>query len=151
MDIEVSQHSTASPEAVWAVMIDVDASPRVISAIADLERLDGGDGFVVGTRWRETRTMFGKQASEVLEVTAIDEQARTYRVEADNDGTHYVSDMGVRADGSGSLLTMTFGAEQAGGGLRKLVERTVSRAFEGATRKALQKDLADIAAEAENR
>jgi hypothetical protein len=45
---------------------------------------------------------------------------------------------------------MTFGAETGGGRVSRLLARTMGKAFEGATRKALQQDLDDIVAAAEN-
>ena len=40
---------------------DVEAAVEAIEAV---ERLDSGDAFGPGTSWRETRTMFGRQATE---------------------------------------------------------------------------------------
>ncbi len=53
---------------VWDLLTDLARAPRIISAIDGVERLKDGDGFVVGTRWRETRTVFGRQATEETEV-----------------------------------------------------------------------------------
>lgn len=149
MQIEMERTTTAAPADVWAVMTDIEGSADRISGITEVERLDDGDGFGVGTRWRETRVLFGKEASEEMEVTAVDEGHR-YTVEAHNRGTHYVSDMIVEPAGTGSVLRMTFGAKQASK-FSKLMARTVGKAFEGATRKALKQDLDDIAAAAEAR
>ena len=149
MQIELTQQTTASPADVWAVVTDIDGSATTLSGVTKIERLDDGEGFGVGRRWRETRVLFGKEASEEMEVTAVDE-GRSYTVEADNHGTHYVSDMIVEPTGDGSLLRMTFGAEQAGR-FNRLMAKTVGKAFEGATRKALQQDLDDIVSAAEAR
>ena len=146
--IEVTHDSSAPADVVWQVMTDLGRTVDVISTITEVERLDDGDGFEVGTRWRETRELFGREASEVLEVTAIDTEGHSYVVEADNRGTHYVSTVGVRPSGDGSELRMTLGAE-ASGSVGRLLSRTIGRAFEGATRKALEQDLEDIAAAAE--
>lgn len=141
--------TTADPADVWAVMTDIEGSADTISGITEVERLDDGAGFGVGTRWRETRVLFGKEASEEMEVTAVDE-GHSYTVEAHNRGTHYVSDMIVEPAAGGAVIAMTFGAKQAGT-FSKLMAKTVGKAFEGATRKALQQDLDDIAAAAEAR
>ncbi len=42
-----------------------------------VERLDSGTDFGVGTTWRETRVMFGREATEVMEIVAVDE-GRSY-------------------------------------------------------------------------
>ena len=43
-------------DTVWAIITDLERSPEIIDAISDVERLDSGRDFGVGTRWRETRT-----------------------------------------------------------------------------------------------
>lgn len=148
-EIRVEREVQAPAGRVWEVMTDVDGSAEVISGIDAVERLDGGDGFDVGLRWRETRTMMGKQATEEMTVTEVD-PGRSYVVEADSRGTHYRSVMAVEPTGPAtSRLTMTF-AGQSQGGDGKL-KSLLGRVFAGATRKALAKDLADIAAAAEAR
>lgn len=146
--IEVTRTVAAPADRVWEIITDLDESTSVISAIEAYERLDEGSAFGVGTRWRETRTMFGRQASEELEVTAV-EPGRSYTVEGDSRGAHYTSQMIVTPMGAdSSQLTMTFGGE-ASGAMAKILATTVGKLFEGATKKALQKDLEEIAAAAE--
>ena len=149
MEIEVQRTTTASPADVWAVVTDLEGSVATLSGVTAIERLDDGDAFDVGTRWRETRVMFGKEASEELEVTRV-EEGRSYTVEADSRGTHYASQLRVEPTDGGSTIHMTFGAAQEGR-FGRVLARTVGRAFEGATRRALEQDLEDIAAAAEAR
>ena len=147
-ELAVTTDVAAPPERVWGVITDLGRSVSVITAITAIERLDAGGPFDVGTRWRETRTMFGREATEVMEVAEID-PGTSYTVEADGRGAHYRSTMRVEALGEGSRLSMTFGAEPSGTASR-LMAATVGKLFEGSTRKALQQDLADIAAAAEH-
>lgn len=149
MHVELQRRTTADPAEVWAVVTDLEGSVATLSGVTKVERLDGGTGFHVGTHWRETRVLFGKEASEEMQVTTLVE-GHSYTVEADNHGTHYVSQLIVEPDGTGSTIRMTFGAEQAGR-FNRLLAKTVGKAFEGATRTALQQDLDDIAAAAEAR
>lgn len=147
-DLSVTKDVAAPADRVWELITDLDRSTEVISAISAYERLDDGDDFGVGTRWRETRRMFGKQATEELAVTGI-EPGRSYTVEGDGRGAHYTSRMMVEplADG-GSRLTMTFGGEPTGT-VAKVFATTVGKLFEGPTKKALQHDLEEIAAAVE--
>jgi carbon monoxide dehydrogenase subunit G len=146
-ELTASLEVAAKPESVWAIITDLDAFERTISAVESVERLDGGDGFGVGTRWRETRKMFGRAATEEMEVTSLDD-GRSYVTEADSHGAHYRTVMTVEPSGSdGSRLSMTLGAEPHGM-VTRVVAATVGRLFERATRKALEKDLAEIAAAA---
>lgn len=148
MEIRAERTSGASCEAVWAVMTDIEASAEVITGITGVERLDGGDGFGVGTRWRETRVMFGREASEEMEVVEVREHA--YDVEAVHGSTTYRSTMTVEPDGDGSRISMTFGAEQRGL-MARAMAATVGRLAAGSTRRAIEQDLADIARAAEAR
>ncbi len=149
-DMTVHKDVGASAERVWAVVADLDRAADVMAAIEKIERLDSGTGFEVGTRWRETRTMFGRTATEVMEVTHI-EPGVSYTVESDAAGAHYTSTVSVESFGDHrSRVTMTFSAE-AKGLLGKVMAATVGRLFRNATRKALDADLEDIKAAAERR
>ena len=106
-----SRDVAAPADKVWSVLIDLDGSPSTISAISSIERLDGGDGFGVGTKWRETRTMFGREATEEMEGTSVD-PGRSYTVEADGPvGVRYITTMSVEPTGEGSRVSMKFEAE----------------------------------------
>ena len=54
----------ADPAKVWALVTDVDSFTDMIRGITDVERLDDLPQFGVGTRWRETRKMFGSEATD---------------------------------------------------------------------------------------
>lgn len=150
MELTVTRETSASPEDVWAVMTDIEGTTQTLSGVTEIERLDDGEGFEPGLRWRETREVFGKEATEELEVTAVD-PGRSYTVEADSGGTHYRSVLRVTPSATGATIAMTFGAEQTGGRISSLLTRTIGRLFQGPTRKALQQDLEDIASAAEAR
>lgn len=128
-------------------MTDIEGSPETISGIDAVERLDDAVGFGVGTKWRETRTMFGKSAEEVMEVTDVVD-GQSYVVEANASGVHYRTVMSVApSPGGGSTISMTFESEPDGM-LAKFMASTVGKLFERATRKAMEQDLVDIAAAA---
>ncbi len=150
MHIEVTRTIAAPSDLVWALMTDLPNSPQVMTGIDSVEMLGGPQAFGVGTRWRETRTMFGKQAIEEMEVTAV-VPGRSYTVVADSHGTAYSSTLEVVAEGDAAcVLRMTFGGEPTSA-VSRVMAATVGRLFVGTTRKALEKDLADIAAAAEAR
>jgi carbon monoxide dehydrogenase subunit G len=147
-ELSVSREVSVSPEALWELITDLDRSPNVISAVTSVERLDDGIGFGVGTKWQETRLMFGREAVEVLEVTDLD-PGRSYTVETDSGGAHYRSVISVEPAPAGSIITITFGAESTSG-VSKVLAGTIGKLFEGGTRKALVQDLEDIAVIAES-
>lgn len=85
LDIEIN----APRDRVFGVFSDIPKADAMLDAIEELEMLsDGPVG--VGTRWRETRTLFGKQATEDMWVTVFD-PPNTYEVDAESHGTHYRS------------------------------------------------------------
>jgi len=145
--VNVSHEVSAPPEAVWSIVVGIDEWVETVEAIEIVERLDDGEGFGLGTTWRETRTMFGKQATEDMTVTEFDEGAR-YATAAESHGSKYFSEIRVDPTVAGCRLSMSFRGE-AQTTFAKIMDATAGRFFLGATRKALAKDLADIGAAAE--
>jgi uncharacterized protein YndB with AHSA1/START domain len=146
-DVEISRHVAAPVQRVWDVATDLAASPEVVRAIDAVEVLTPGP-FGVGTRWRETRTMMGRSATEEMTVTAVEPQ-RSYRVEAASRGAHYVSTFAFTpsADG-GTDVTTTFGGRPTST-VARVLGAVAAPLGRRAVTKALQQDLHDIAAAAE--
>lgn len=143
----VSRDVTAPASVVWDIITDLEGSVDTISGIEKVEIL-AGDSFGVGTSWRETRTMFGKKATEDMTVTEITE-GESYVVIARPDSANYRTVMSILPTGeTACTLSMEFGANPKGK-MTRFMGATMGKMFEGATRKALQKDLDDIAAAAE--
>lgn len=143
VDMALHRDVDAPIEVVWAIITDIERSPEVIDGIDAVERLDAGDRFGVGTRWEETRTMFGRQTTEEMEITAL-EPGTSYTVEADGRGAHYVSTMSLEPLGDRTRLSMSFAAEPDGL-VGTILANTLGRLMMGSTRKALLQDLDDIA------
>ena len=144
--MKVERDVAAPAEKVWAICTDLERTVEVISAITALERTDGGSGFAVGTAWKETRVMFGREATESMEVTGV-EEGRSYVVESTSRGVRYKTVMLVESAGDGCRLVWEFGAEPLTTSAKLM--SAVGKLFEGSTRKALLADLDDIAAAAE--
>ncbi|MGH3356323.1 MAG: SRPBCC family protein [Nocardioidaceae bacterium] len=100
----------APTDRVWALATDVPRWPETISGISRIEMLSEGE-FGPGTRWRETRTMFGREATEEMWVSTVD-PGRSYTVEADSHGAHYVSTFTFDAVGEQRTeIVLTFTGE----------------------------------------
>jgi uncharacterized protein YndB with AHSA1/START domain len=146
-DVEVRRHVAAPVERVWALATDLTGSPQVIGGIQAVEVLTPGP-FGVGTRWRETRIMFGRSATEEMTVTAV-EPLRSYTTEAQGPGVRYVSTFrSVPGADGGTDVTMAFGgrptttvARVLGAVTGPLARRAVAKALGG--------DLVDLATAAE--
>lgn len=126
---------------VFAAFCDLERAAERITAIDEVVVLTSGP-FAVSTRWRETRTVMGKQAKEEMQVTKLEPDAM-YRAEAESRGAHYVSDLTFEdAPGGGTKVTMAFSGRattRAG----KLMSCMVVL-FARMTRKMLQRDLDDM-------
>lgn len=146
-EITVTQPSTAPAEKVWDIMTAVDRWTEVVGGISEVEKL-AGEEFGPGFKWRETREMMGKEATEEMWVTEVDLESHSYVVEAESHGMKYRSVVSVSPAPSGSELKMVFAGDPQTTGA-KIMAKTMGKLFEGASRKALQQDLVDIAAAAE--
>lgn len=145
----VTTDIAASPARVWEILTDLDGSPRRLSAIEAVERLDGGGPLTVGTRWKETRRMFGQSATEEMEIVAMD-APRSYTVGAESGGAVYRTVMAVDPIGEGrSRLSMSFDATPTGR-VAAIASKVMSPLMSRSMRKALARDLADIKAAAES-
>ncbi|MFJ7075110.1 SRPBCC family protein [Streptomyces sp. NPDC098781] len=147
--VVVERKVAAGQGPVWEALTDLAGMERALSGVTRVEVLTDG-AFGVGTRWRETRRMFGKEATEEMWVTVCEPPER-YVVEAESHGTHYVSEWQVRADGpSASTVRMTFSAV-ASGGVAGLLAKILGGLGTRAVTKAIAKDLDDIARAVESR
>jgi len=150
MKLTVETDVRAAPEAVWRIVADIENAASTVEAIESVEVLEPARGpSLVGLKWRETRTMFGKQATEVMWVTDARDGSH-YETRAESHGAVYRSRVAVDPDADGARLSMTFQAQPVTLGA-KVMWGVTGFLFKGATRKALAKDLADIKAAAEGR
>lgn len=147
--VQIEREVAASPEEVWRVLTDLDHAAETLSGVSRVELLTDGP-YTVGTRWRETRKMFGKEATEEMRVTAVEAPART-TVEADSDGVNYVTVFTLTPAGDGTRLAMAFTARQPDPSrVQKLTWAVFGKLGIKATSKMMARDLEDIARRAEN-
>ena len=87
IEFQVTEILPGPPERAFQALTDIDNAPRWIPDIVAVERVgDVRQG--VGMRWRETRKMRGKEATEEIEVTHY----------------HPPSHLGLRIDGTRGTL-----------------------------------------------
>jgi hypothetical protein len=102
----VDRHIAAPPEVVFARATDFRRAPEFISAIVKMEILTAGP-VGVGTRFRETRMLFGREATEEMSVTTF-EPPKRYTLSAESHGSRYHTELSFAPDGQGTRMTMTF-------------------------------------------
>lgn len=145
----LTQHINASPDKVWAVISDIPGSAATLSGIDSIQMLSEGP-YGEGTRWKETRTMMGKQETVEMWVAQAD-PPRSTTVKALQGGADYTTRFSLAERDGGTDLTLTFGAEVLKPTLLSKVAMTLfGKIGMSITRKALSKDLAEIAAKAES-
>ena len=108
-EVTTRERIAAPPERVFAVASDFANSPRRIRGILRSEVLTAGP-LAVGTRFRETRKMFGKEASEEMTVAEL-EPPRRYVLVAESHGSRYRSELRFEPQGAGTEVVMTFRGE----------------------------------------
>ena len=147
MRMSVETLIDAPPHGVFAILADLHAWPSVISAIA------GGHAprraVAVGTRFRETREMFGRKATEEMTVAEI-EPPRRLILTAFNHGTAYRVEHLLAAEGTGTRVTLAFEGRPVATPRRGCCCR-LACSFRGTVRRQLASDLADLGREAERR
>lgn len=137
----------ADPERVFQVFTDLRNAPDRVGGIEAIELLkDGPVG--VGTRWNETRVVFGKSCTEELRMTAFD-APRSYTVGCTANGSEFTTVFRFVPEGDGtrveldlSVKPLTFFAK---------VASPMSTMMLKACQKAVESDLDDLAAVCEGR
>jgi carbon monoxide dehydrogenase subunit G len=142
--VAVERRIAAPSAQVWEALTGIEDTPRVISGIERIEMLSESP-FRVGTRWRETRLIFGKEATEELYVTACEAPAR-YVVESDSRGVHYTSEFTLTPEtDDATTVHLSFVSETE----KKSLSGTMGKFLDGlgskAVAKTLAKDLEDVA------
>jgi carbon monoxide dehydrogenase subunit G len=96
----------APVEEVFALFTDFAQAAGRIPAITKLELLTPG-AIGVGTRFRETRMMFGREATEEMEITAF-EPGRSYEISCHSCGAMFHTTFRFDPEGTGTIVSATF-------------------------------------------
>ena len=107
-DVTVKKRIEAPAETVFEALTDFAQAADRIENVQRIEMLtDGPVG--VGTRFRETRLLFEREATEELEITAFD-PPRSYTIGCENHGCRFRSEFRLTPSGSGTEIEMIFEA-----------------------------------------
>ncbi|MBT8484344.1 MAG: hypothetical protein HKO59_07400 [Phycisphaerales bacterium] len=147
--ITVRRRINAPAAEVFAAVSDFEHAADRITGIERVEMLtDGPTG--VGTRFRETRIMMKREASEVMEVTAF-EPGRSYTLEAASCGNLYRTTVGCEPVETGVtgvtdvVMEMTYTPQTFAAKCMSLAAPLLG----GVMRKCLERDLDDLQADLE--
>ena len=134
----VSTRVAAPIERVFEVYTEIDKAAQRIPDITSLEVLSEGP-FAEGTRWRETRVMFKKEATEEMWVTGFN-PPQSYTVEAESHGMHYETLFSFAPDGDGTRVTWNFSGTPMTLGT-KLMSPIFNLLLGGTMKKCMLRDL----------
>ena len=139
-ELSVREHIAAPLDRVFEVASNFADAARAIEGILRVEVLTPGP-VGVGTRFRETRKMFGKEATEEMTVTEF-EPPRRYLLLAESHGCRYRSELRFEPQGSGTDVVMTFRSEPLT--LAARVMSVLMKPMLKSMSKLCSKDLADL-------
>ena len=107
-EVRIKRHVKAPPEKVFEVAADFPNAAEFINGISKMEMLTE-EPVRVGTRFRETRVMFKREATEEMEITAFD-PPRSYALGCVSHGCRYHTVMSFTRHDGGTDLEMNFQA-----------------------------------------
>ena len=144
--LKLTKRIEGSPAEVFRVFSDLERAAERVTGIEKIELLsDGPVG--VGTRWRETRIMFKKEATEEMEITAF-EPGKGYIVEAESCGAHYTTFFRFRPEGTATEVEVEFQVEAMT--FMAKVLSPLGRMMKGTLKKCIDNDLDDLKAVVES-
>ena len=147
MALEVEVTIEGPKEDVWNVITDIENAPDAITGIEKIEILEKPSDGLVGLKWQETRTLFGRTATEIMWITDAVEN-EMYKTRAESHGAVYITSLVVSNQDAKTRLTMEFDAAPQTLSA-KVMAAITSIFFKKATKKALMQDLIDIKAAVE--
>jgi hypothetical protein len=130
-------------EIVWTAITDIEKWTRMVTSIIDIEILNRPANGLVGLKWKETRRMFGRQATETLWVTNSAEN-EYYCSRAESHGSVYITRFSLNDFGDGkAMLSISFSAEPQTPFVRS-ASFFMAPLIKSAVINAIRRDLDDI-------
>lgn len=142
MQITVTRQINAPIDKVFNVFSDLGKVEDRITGISKIEMLEGDEKMAVGTKWVETREMFGQTATETMWVTDL-QANRSYVVEAESRGVKYKSTYEFESNDQGTEVIMTFEGTPVTLSA-KIMGALTTPFFKGASQKALEVDMDEL-------
>ena len=148
--VEVQRDILAEAVEVWALLTDLDRTPKVFRSVERVERVSG-QGYDVGVTWIEDRRLFGRTETETLTITLADPPRRAVH-ESQSQGTRYRTEYSLHPLSLGTRLRVEFTADTgATSATKRMAWAVFGKLGAKATRKALEDDLEDVANAVESR
>jgi len=143
------RNTTAEPTTVWAVLTDIDRASRTLAGVTAVERIEGA-GYDVGTRWRETRHVFGGERTDEMVVT-VAEPPRTTTVESVSSEGTQVATFTIQPTGTGCRVVVEHVATLAHPTVAQKIMGVLNNKPDKRTEEIVDQDLLDICHAAEGK
>ncbi len=141
MTVEAQVTISSSTTAVWAVISNIEGAAENVRGIEKIEVIERPATGLVGLKWKETRMLFGKEASVEKWVTEAKEN-EFYKTRAEQDGFVFITTN--RISGSDGNVTLTGIHETQPQGFVAKLKALPMVFFKGMIKKAILQDLNDI-------
>ncbi len=142
MKVSVEVEIAKPKNTVWASIIDINNCSEFISSIIAIEILNQPESGLVGLKWKETRQIFGKKATEIMWITDAVEN-EYYCTRAESHGSVYVTKISLSEAGENTILRMLFSCE-AQTTFVGIVSACMGFLLKRSMKKMVLKDLEDI-------
>lgn len=137
IEFELSEHFDHPPERILTALTDLDRLGEWMPDFVTLERLEGEE-YGVGTSWMETRHLFGRAATEHVEVVELEPPRRLVLEVDGSKGTsrrgEYRFTYTLAPERGGTRVTLA-GEGSGLGTLGRIIGRFLLRPFERACRR----------------
>jgi len=144
----ITERVEAPIETVFDVATDLPHAAEHIRGIEKIELLSPGP-IGVGTRWRETRRMMGREATEILEIKEIN-RPRGYTVGCESCGCYFQTKFNFASRPNGTDVTLDVSTD-AITLMAKLMAPIGNLLMGKAMRRLMEDDLDDLKRVAESR
>ena len=142
MIVEARVTINGSKAAIWTAITNIANASKTISGIESIEVLEKPAKGLVGLKWRETRTLFGKPATAEKWITDAAEN-EFYQTKAEDRGFVYVCTRSISESSGGITLTSSHDSKPQGI-VARLLSIPMGILFKGVVKRALLQDLSDI-------
>jgi len=142
MKVKVSIEIKSSKEKIWQAITDIESSKKMIKGIKTIEILEKPANRIVGLKWKETREIFGKEATEIMWITDAVE-GEFYKTRAESHGNVYITTVQIDPLEKNYELSMEL-ESTAQGFISQIMTVIVGFLFKRMTVKAMGEDLKDI-------
>jgi uncharacterized protein YndB with AHSA1/START domain len=138
--ISITRRINASPDLVFTTVADIRQFSKAVSGIVKYEFLSEVQSGV-GTRFRQTRLMNGKEETTELEVTEFVDNNRIRLVTDDHHGTVWDTVFAVTTENGQTVLAMTMDANSF-----KWMAKFFLFFIMGMVRRAVERDMDSVKA-----